>query len=979
MGSRTTAFLATASVILGVGFALVPVRAEQIHRHSFSGRSTAFVRGDANVKVEELEHDISTLSFKSQPSSEHIKFTAEAGTGDSAFIYYYYDTPPAPISELLTAGVWVKATKSGIQLRARVIFPKEPDPANPQLPLTTLIVGKTYEKSRNWEKLTLEDVPEILGKHLPVLQAKIGRAVNTTDAYIDRLVLNLYTGPGTVDVCVDDLDIGPVKTPDRADGSNAGVPVGRPKTSTLPAGAHGRLVEQRGGTIMVDGKRVLFRAIRHSGTPLYVLKQAGFDSLWLPSTAAPALLDEAAREGWMVIPSVPLTTAQANDEAAMNRDADELSQELRKFSGVDVLYWDLGGARTAEQADRVFQINEAIRSQDPRRPRGADLWDGFQAYSHFLDVVGAHRWPLFTSLEMTKYRDWLVQRKTLTADRSTYWTWIQNHLPDWYITTVMGKSLTDEFTEPIGPHPEQVRLMAYIALASGCRGLGFWSDRFLADSHQGRDRLQGMALLNAEIDMISPSLLAARERPQWLKTSDPNVKAVWLRGDKGSVLLPIWLGPNMQFVPDQASVLSLKINVPLVADGADPWRISPAGVECLANQMKKVVGGTELTIPDFDTVTPIVFTSDRAGLVVWWQDYVRKYGRLAARWALDMAAVEYGKVYTTHQRLLAMGQQSREANRLFAEAARFHEEARRNFASELYYKSYQGALRALRPLRVLMTDHWRQATITLDTPTASPYAVSFFTLPKHWELFRELQNRHAGENLLPGGDFELGGHIPDAGARVDALPGWSARFGSVDRVDVGAGIINAKRFEEKAIPREAPEPIKGIYAPSREIHPLDEGYTRPTPKLGQSLLRLEVRWPEEFDKDGKVVDRTHIPLEKTFLAVDSPPVRLPPGTFVLVSGWIKIADEIKGSADGVLFYDDAGGEPLGVRLTLQREWKQFHLYRVVPPSGQISVTIALTGVGTAYIDNVAIEPMIPNEPPPAANTGTVQTAGMIKR
>jgi hypothetical protein len=54
---------------------------------------------------------------------------------------------------------------------------------------------------------------------------------------------------------------------------------------------------------------------------------------------------------------------------------------------------------------------------------------------------------------------------------------------------------------------------------------------------------------------------------------------------------------------------------------------------------------------------------------------------------------------------------------------------------------------------------------------------------------------------------------------------------------------------------------------------------------------------------------------------------------------------------------------------------------VVPASGQISITIALTGVGTAYFDNVAIEPMVPNEPPPPANNGTatVQTAGFIKR
>ena len=56
-----------------------------------------------------------------------------------------------------------------------------------------------------------------------------------------------------------------------------------------------------------------------------------------------------------------------------------------------------------------------------------------------------------------------------------------------------------------------------------------------------------------------------------------------------------------------------------------------------------------------------------------------------------------------------------------------------------------------------MSDHWRQATATLDTPTASPYAVSFFTLPKHYELATEIQHRRPGANVLPFGSFELNG------------------------------------------------------------------------------------------------------------------------------------------------------------------------------------------------------------------------------
>ena len=55
----------------------------------------------------------------------------------------------------------------------------------------------------------------------------------------------------------------------------------------------------------------------------------------------------------------------------------------------------------------------------------------------------------------------------------------------------------------------------------------------------------------------------------------------------------------------------------------------------------------------------------------------------------------------------------------------------------------------------------------------------------------------------------------------------------------------------------------------------------------------------------------------------------------------------------------AGGEPLAVRLTLGQDWKQVILYRKVPASGTINLTMALTGVGIAFFDDVRIEPLVP--------------------
>ncbi len=955
---------------LGIGLALVPARGQQIHRHGFAGRQTALQRGDGNVRADEKKHDISDQSFKSQPTSEHIQLICDAGTGDSAFVHYYYETPPAPVTPVLSAGVWLKATKSGAQLRARVVFPKEPDPARPEAPLTILIVGTTYTKPRQWEKLVLENVPELLGKHLPAVRAKIGRDINTADAYIDRLVLNVYSGAGPVDLWIDDLDIGPVRPiarPDQAGPGPVGTPASQPKGTIT---GRGRDVQQRGGQLLVDGKPHFFRAIRHTGTPLHVLRSAGFDAVWLPHDATAELIEEAGRDGWFVIPSAPkLGFADVN-----GGPGDALFDVFRrKFNNTDVLFWDLGGGLTDSQEQFVNWSAAEIKKIDRRRPIGGDLWDGFQSYSSYLDVVGAHRWPLFTSLELVKYRDWLAQRRALTGPRPVFWTWVQNHLPEWYIANIVNRPVErgagppadgENFAEPVGPHPEQVRLLTYISIACGCRGLGFWSDRFLADSHHGRDRLQGMAILNAELEMLSPLLLSAGmsgSRTQWLETSHPYVKAALIAGQRGFVLLPMWLGPGDQYVPAQGAVTGLKVVVRGVADGYDPWLVTPAGVTCLRHRAVRTSTGTELTIDEFDMVAPIVFTDDLRpdGLIVWWQDHTRRYGRHAARWALDLAAAEYEKVRAVHVKLAEMGVQVRNGEQLLEETHRYYIGAQQDFVKELYDKAYLDATRALRPLRVLMRAHWQQAVATLDVPTASPYAVSFFSLPQHWELARDVQASLPSPSVLPNGGFELNGPIPKDGVVVSGLPGWSARSGSIgnDRVLVAAGIVPSEKLEDPPSEQAVKEEPETVFSPGRPIARADEGYLPPAPELGQGVLKLEVRSRVETDRDGKPIPFVR-PLERTFLAVDSPPVRLPPGTLVRVSGWMKVPTAIGGTADGALFYDDAGGEPLAVRVAQTGGWRKFHLYRRVPQTGQISVTLALTGVGVAYFDDVKIEPLV---------------------
>src|SRR5689334_12557259 len=79
------------------------VLADEIHRNDFSGKSTFFIKGEANVKVEEKAHDLSTDRSRSLPTSEHIRVNFAAGKNETNYAYYYYPIPAAPLAEDLNA------------------------------------------------------------------------------------------------------------------------------------------------------------------------------------------------------------------------------------------------------------------------------------------------------------------------------------------------------------------------------------------------------------------------------------------------------------------------------------------------------------------------------------------------------------------------------------------------------------------------------------------------------------------------------------------------------------------------------------------------------------------------------------------------------------------------------------------------------------------------------------------------------------
>ena len=197
----------------------------------------------------------------------------------------------------------------------------------------------------------------------------------------------------------------------------------------------------------------------------------------------------------------------------------------------------------------------------------------------------------------------------------------------------------------------------------------FWSDRYLAASHQGEARLLELSILNAELEMLEPVLLAARENTQWVDTNHPFVKAAIIRGEKHVLVLPVWLGPGSQYCPDLAAAGGLMITVPAVPTGADPWQVTAASVTPLHTEL--VPGGTRVTIPDFDLTAAVVFTGDMQSMLVRWQDHTRHVrGAQAAAWAIALAVEEFNTTLQVHEKLKGIAPEVPNAAKYFDEANR---------------------------------------------------------------------------------------------------------------------------------------------------------------------------------------------------------------------------------------------------------------------------------------------------------------------
>jgi len=188
--------------ILAVLSATGTLRGQTAWYESFEAAETSWRGVGANVPNRILDHRRIQGEAHTGKASEWLRLAAN---NDSNIQIAHDVGRPRVIDELMPS-VWIKSDRAGLQIAARILLPRTIDPQTGR-PQVAIVTGSSYTDTGRWQELRITDVPRLLAEQIRLLRTQLGPNVDGREAYVDAILLNIYSGPSVTNVWIDDLDI----------------------------------------------------------------------------------------------------------------------------------------------------------------------------------------------------------------------------------------------------------------------------------------------------------------------------------------------------------------------------------------------------------------------------------------------------------------------------------------------------------------------------------------------------------------------------------------------------------------------------------------------------------------------------------------------------------------------------------------------------------------------------------------------------
>jgi hypothetical protein len=987
---------------------------------------------DTTVKLE--VQDRSDRAAHDGRLSERFRF--EAGNGSQFFVSYA--TPPVPVSDELSISLYARSNRAGVRIYARIVLPEDRDPQT-RAPSYVLVPGTIFTQTDRWERLELVHMMPAIERQARVLRSSTRRPVSLKGAFLERIVVNLLGSPGQAEVFLDDLLIQPVPPelltertkpaePTKAasgpkPGASGALASGAPeRTIRLERSRLQRLVKVERGSRYQPWFPTVIDA---PGADVTKLRRANFDILLEDINSDPARLKTAIERGFLLMPR--LRGATARDEP--QRVLDQIARFPLRDS---VAFWHLadhlgrGRELTGRQQEltRFRDVLGAMRgtqSDDDAHPAIATVDGELPLFSRAptgLDMIGVEPRLWGSSQGLLESYSYLIQRRALTVRSNLeglFWAWLPAAPPPGVVRNIWGDDPPPGSIMP-PVQPEQLRLMTYLALSAGYRGLAFRGDADLTRA-AGEALLIEMSFLNLEIDLceeilaqnvepipvysvydpdppVIPPNVTNQRRPRMVKELDPRpgmrAFSVALRQRKGALLLVGDYSDGAQYQPAQLAAHNINVS-PVLPEGSQAFEISPGDVKVL--ETRRVPGGTRFTIDEFGTTSMILCTTDLS-LYQRVQALVDSVRPKAVPMAIRQAELTLAAVRQVHGRLEADGHQIRtdaelqrrrkagidgkppDANDLLERSEVYIKSARDAWERDDYAAAWAEARRATRPLRILMHAHWSQGLAALTAaaakinpelpkpvpggpkaPTNPPLVVTPISAPPCISFYT-IPELYIWADWIAGKmGYSFGRNRLDAGDFNDpdalAGSGW---------VDVGYQV-------EGLVSKVSTVPITETNPDHSELDlsALDRSSANRALKLVVSAEH-----PEELD--------TALPfLDFPVAAVRTPPIPVSANNLIRISVLVKRPYKSVPGMGGVIVRDSIGGEQFQFRTSEPIPgFSRVVLFRKAPADGTFTVTLGLAGYGEAFFDDLRIE-AIESSPGPNPRRGEPDIAQARRR
>jgi hypothetical protein len=569
-----------------------------------------------------------------------------------------------------------------------------------------------------------------------------------------------------------------------------------------------------------------------------------------------------------------------------------------------VIAWSLGNRLTERDLPGSRELATEVRNLDGQRTRpllaGAD--SSLAQYGRLAQLLLVEHPVLGTTQELADTRSWLFGRTRLSRPGLPMLVAVENQrsarLNEQLLLLGRGAAWDEDVD------PQQLRLAGFHALAAGARGLVISSERPLAiDTGPAAMRTDAIRLLNMELKLLEP-WIAAGQVTEEMAAGDGTVQVSVLTIDRSRLLLLTQHGPAQQYVLGAPPRSSLSVVVPGAGIADKAYLISLAGVKPL--KISHTSGGSRIVLDDAPHAAAVVLTQDHLAMHHL-NSTLADVKEPACRLRSDVTARRLIHTTTVDRRLTELGHPLPGGAELLAQAAAVSEQAQRLLAAKDFERGDEATTKAEHLLARVRRGHWEQTAGAFPSPAASPCVAQFTTLPLHWVVSARMRERPFGPNAQAAGDMES----------LDAMlkAGWQQQRPTSD--DLGT----------------------------------DVSLSLADPHGGRSALRMQAWAPDP--------KRTPPAMESPPVWVVSSPVPVRQGQLARIHGWVNVPRRLAASNEGLLVFDSLGGADLGDRVRLTQGWRELTLYRVVPQTGELTVTFALTGLGEASIDDLSVSLLDP--------------------